>query len=129
MSSCTQPRLLTHPSHLNTSSAYQLWALSPLQGVQAPPERLWFPVLRQLLLANQSPQSTWRALPFERPHRWLSGERIHLPMQKTWVQSLELEDPLEQEIVTHSSILAWRIPWTEEPGGLQSMGSESAMTK
>ena len=43
-------------------------------------------------------------------------------MQKTWVQSLCWEDPLEKEMATHSSILAWRIPWTEEPGGLQSMG-------
>ena len=39
-------------------------------------------------------------------------------------QSLGREDPLEEEMVTHSSILAWRIPWTEEPGGLQSMGSQ-----
>ena len=45
------------------------------------------------------------------------------PMQETRVQSLGQEDPLEKEMVTHSSILAWRIPWTEEPGGLQSMGS------
>ena len=45
-------------------------------------------------------------------------------MQETCVRSLGLEDPLEQEIATHSSILAWRIPWTEEPGGLQSMGSQ-----
>ena len=43
-------------------------------------------------------------------------------IQKTWVQSLGQEDPLEEEMATHSSILAWRIPWTEEPGGLQSMG-------
>ena len=43
-------------------------------------------------------------------------------MQETWVQSLDREDPLEQEMATHSSILAWEIPWTEEPGGLQSMG-------
>ena len=42
--------------------------------------------------------------------------------QKTWVQSLGGEDPLDKEMVTHSSILAWRIPWTKEPGGLQSMG-------
>ena len=41
-----------------------------------------------------------------------------------WVQSLGWEDPLEKGIATHSSILAWRIPWTEEPGGLQSMGSQ-----
>ena len=44
-------------------------------------------------------------------------------MQETWVQSLGWEDPLEKKIATHSSNLAWRIPWTEEPGGLQSMGS------
>ena len=41
-------------------------------------------------------------------------------MQETWVQSLGWEDPLEEEMATHSSILAWRIPWMEEPGGLQS---------
>ena len=45
-------------------------------------------------------------------------------MQETWVQSLGRENPLEKGIATHSSILAWRIPWTEEPGGLQSVGSE-----
>ena len=45
-------------------------------------------------------------------------------MQETQVQSLDGEDPLEKEMATHSSILAWRIPWTEEPGGLQSMGSQ-----
>ena len=49
----------------------------------------------------------------------------HLPtMQETWVQSLGQEDALEKEMATHSSILAWRIPWTEEPGRL-SMGSQS----
>ena len=45
-------------------------------------------------------------------------------MQKTWVQSLGQEDLLEKEMATHFSILAWRIPWTEEPGGLQSVGSQ-----
>ena len=43
-------------------------------------------------------------------------------MQETWVQSLGWEDPLEKEMATHSSILAQKIPWIEEPGGLQSMG-------
>ena len=43
-------------------------------------------------------------------------------MQVTWVQSLGWEDSLEKRMATHSSILAWEIPWTEEPGGLQSMG-------
>ena len=42
--------------------------------------------------------------------------------QETWVRSLSWEDPLEEKMATHSSMLAWRIPWTEEPGGLQSMG-------
>ena len=46
------------------------------------------------------------------------------PMQETQVRSLGQEDPLVKEMVTHSSILAWRIPRTEEPGGLQSMGSQ-----
>ena len=45
-------------------------------------------------------------------------------MQETRVQSLGQEDHLEKEMATHSSILAWRIPWTEEPGGLQSLGSQ-----
>ena len=45
-------------------------------------------------------------------------------MQATWVWSLDWEDSLENEMATHSSVLAWRIPWTEEPGRLQSMGSQ-----
>ena len=49
----------------------------------------------------------------------------HLPvMWEAWVRSLGREDPQEEEMATHSSTLAWRIPWTEEPGGLQSMGSQ-----
>ena len=43
-------------------------------------------------------------------------------MWEIWVRSLGKEDPLEKEMATHSSILAWKIPWTEKPGGLQSMG-------
>jgi len=45
-------------------------------------------------------------------------------MEETWVQSLGREDLLEKEMTTHSNILAWKIPWMEEPGGLQSMGSQ-----
>ena len=45
-----------------------------------------------------------------------------LAMQEAWVQSLGREDPLEEKMATHSSILAWKIPWTEKPGGLQSKG-------
>ena len=54
--------------------------------------------------------------------QWL---RIRLPMQEThetWVRSLDREDPLEKEMTTHSSVLAWKSPRTEEPDGLQSMG-------
>ena len=49
----------------------------------------------------------------------------HLPaVQETWVRSLGQEDPLEKDMATHSSTLTGKIPWTEEPGGLQSMGSQ-----
>ena len=44
-------------------------------------------------------------------------------MQETWIESMGLEDPLEKEMATHSSILPWKIPWTEESGGQQAMGS------
>ena len=47
-------------------------------------------------------------------------------MRKTWVRSLDQEDPLEKGMATHSSIVAWEIAWTEEPGRLQSMGSQRA---
>ena len=49
-------------------------------------------------------------------------------VQETWVRSLGREDPLEEEMATHSSILAWKIPWTEEPRGLQSRGSQTVGT-
>ena len=49
-------------------------------------------------------------------------------MWEIWVQSLSWEDPLEKGRATHSSILAWRIPWTEEPGGLKSMGHKELNT-
>ena len=56
----------------------------------------------------------------------LEAQRLkHLPlMWETWVRSLGQEDPLEKKMAIHSSILAWRIPWMEEPGGLQSTGSQ-----
>ena len=52
--------------------------------------------------------------------------KICLPMQEMWVQSLGQENPAEKEMGTHCSILAWRIPWMEEPGGLWSMGSQKS---
>ena len=63
-------------------------------------------------------------------HNWVSlvAQTVkNLPaMQESWVQSLGQEDPLEKGMATHSSILAWRIPWTEEPGGLYFMGRQRA---
>ena len=53
----------------------------------------------------------------------------HLPaVQETWVRSLGWEDPLEKEMATHFSTLSWKIPWTEEPGSLQSMGVTKSQT-
>ena len=54
---------------------------------------------------------------------------IHLSVQETRVQSPGWEDSLEKEMVTHSSILAWEIPWTEEPGGLQSIAFQKSQTQ
>ena len=72
--------------------------------------------------------ATWEALVTYRafqytPHFQVAQmvKRLHA-MRETWVQSLGWEDPLEKEMATHSSMLAWKIPWTEEPGRLQSMG-------
>ena len=58
--------------------------------------------------------------------RWLSSEKNLPAQQETHNQSLGREDPLKKEIANHCSILAWEILWTEEPGGLQSMGSQRA---
>ena len=70
-----------------------------------------------VLLGRINPIGYWASLVAQRLKR--------LPaMQETWVRSLGQEDPLEKEMATHSSILAWRIPWTEEPGGLQSIRSQ-----
>ena len=58
----------------------------------------------------------------------LMGQMVkNLPaVWETWIGSLHQEDPLEEEMATHSSILAWKIPWTEKPGGLQSMGPQTS---
>ena len=59
---------------------------------------------------------------------WLSGKKICLPMQEMWVWSQGWEDTLVKEMATHSSILAWEIPWTEGPCGLYSLGSIKSQT-
>ena len=61
---------------------------------------------------------------YKRASQVAQWKRVCLPLQETqetWVRSLNQEDPLEGEMATHSSILAWEIPWTEEPDGLQSL--------
>ena len=62
---------------------------------------------------------------------WLHGPLVKNPpaMQETRVRSLGFEDPLEKGTATHSSILAWRIPWMEEPDGLRSLGSPKSRTR
>ena len=60
--------------------------------------------------------------------KWFSGKELPT-MQETWVQSLGQENPLEKEMATHSAVLAWEIPRTEEPGGLQSMELQESHTQ
>ena len=68
----------------------------------------------------------WKHLADSRASPVAQGYRICLQPQKTRVRSLSWQDPLEEGMATHSSILAWRIPWTEEPGRLQAKGSHRA---
>ena len=71
-----------------------------------------------------------RLTPFPFSSFYLAQMVKNMPaMQEIQVLSLGQEDPLEKRMATHSSILAWKIPWTEEPGRLQSMGSQSDMTE
>ena len=85
-------------------------------------------VVLQTLKSNAGFLKTlrWQKPPLCFPRFNLLVQQVKSPpaMQETWVQSLGPEDPLKKEMATHSSILAWRIPWTEEPGGLQSTGSQ-----
>ena len=76
-----------------------------------------------------SRQEYWTGLPFPSPGHlpdFLVAQRVKRlsTMRETQVRSLGREDPLEEEMAIHSSIIAWKIPWTEEPGRLQSMGSQ-----
>ena len=65
-----------------------------------------------------------RSIPFGPTLDWYRTHLAMQEMQETQVQFLAQEDPLEKEMTTHSSIVAWKIPWTEEPGRLQSMGPQ-----
>ena len=75
---------------------------------------------QELCKINETQQTTKASLMAQRVKNLPAMQET----QETWVQSLGQEDTLEQEIATHSSILTWKIPGTEEPGGLQSMGSQ-----
>ena len=77
----------------------------------------WFYYLANCIRTLQCPCPLWASLVAQRVK--------YLPaIQETWVRSLGQEDPLEKEMATHSSTLAWKIPWTEKPGRQQSMGSQ-----
>ena len=77
--------------------------------------------LRISVVSDKGPPYWFHGLP-----RWLSGKES--AWQETLVPTLGQEDPLEKEMAAHSSLLAWKIPWTEEPGKLQSMGLEKRRT-
>ena len=81
-------------------------------------------------LTHKSPPYYYKCRhpPRKRASHVAQWQRIHLPTQETWVQSLRWEDLLEKEMATHSRILAWEIPWMQEPGGLQSMGVSQSDT-
>ena len=93
-----------------------------VQRVKNPPAIQETPVQ---FLGQEVPLEQGTGYPFQ--YSWVSlvAQMVKNPpaMQETWVRTLGWEDPLEEGMATHSSILAWRIPRTEEPGGLQSMGS------
>ena len=105
---CYQVNLISFPGDSDgKASAYNARDLGSIPGSGRSPGE-----------GNGNPlQYSWASLVAQRLK--------HLPaMRESWVRSLGWEDPLEKEMATHSSILAWRIPWTEEPGGLQSTGSQ-----
>ena len=80
--------------------------------------KIWYDFLASEQFTTESSLGSSSKLPVAKRLKRLPG------MQETQVRSLGWEDPLEKEMATHSSILAWRVPWKEEPGRLQSMGSQ-----
>ena len=100
-----------------------LWLLPPTTTYSA-----WQATVHGVTRVGRNLTTKSPALPIQGLPRWHSGKKSTSVQgtQKTWVWSLGQEDPLEEEMATCSSILAWKITWTEEPGGLQSMGSQRA---
>ena len=92
-----------------------------------PPDLLCFSMAAQLDQYRQ--QVFHRTCRLQRASLTAQPAKSLPAMRETWVRFLGREDPLEEGKATHSSILAWRIPWTEEPGGLQSTGSQRSWTQ
>ena len=106
-----------------------------MQTHPPPPQKqqqLWTPCFLQVLQVGSSLcilcHIVSKRVTSRTSQRDLPGSSVvkNLPMQETWVRSLGQEDPLEKEMATHYSILAWRIPWREELDGLQSMGLQKS---
>ena len=96
-----------------------LYVFASLINVERHVSFLLLILIRRLIRKGTSPRASLEAQTIkDLPARW-----------ETWVQSLGQEDPLEKGMATHSSVLAWRISWTEEPGGLQSMGLQKSWTR
>ena len=91
--------------------------------------RAWTP--RSLLSPSPNVSLIWDQCQQHCASLWLSGKESSCGffMWETWVQFLGWEDPLEEGMTSQGSILAWRIPWTEEPGGLQSIGLQKSWTR
>ena len=84
-------------------------------------EAAWGSRQTQVGLSFQALSATYWGFPGSSE---VKKKKIHLSMQEMWVRSLDGKDSLKKKMATHSSILAWEIPWTEELGGLQSLGSQ-----
>ena len=103
-------------------SRQEYWSGVPLPSPMSVPEYTYNLCLSLELFASFNSSNFYLILIVSTLHL-LKLPLKRLPaMRETWFRSLGREDPLEKEMATHSSILAWRIPWTEEPGGLQSTG-------
>ena len=125
--------MLPHISDLSITSCHSLLGRFALKGYL-----LWKPItgsllifhstMEKLMLIIQNTVTLWSHWESPGSHHFPGGSVAkNLPAtQETWVWSLRLEDPLKKEMATHSSILAWIIPWTEEPGRLQSTGLQTA---
>ena len=114
---CKGPRAVSQPNTTVTLLRLE----RPLKFLYFCPLKL---IKQMASCSSQSPAEVFTK-PFRRsPKDYLVAQMVKNPpaKQEIWVRSLGRADPLEKGMATHSSILAWRIPWTEEPGGLQSMG-------